>query len=846
MSNKTTLIEDPLWLELCREYQGDIVRFAVEVCGYDLSTQQIRLLTSVARSRSRVSVASGHGCFANGTSIMLSSGQCVPVESIVPGDKLMGPDGSSVRHVLELKRGREPMYRFTYMDGTSHVFNESHILCLVATNSKGRRVSGQKTTVTVREWLTWGYDKKRCHAIYRSGVTHFDRDPADLLIPPYVLGVWLGDGHSKDSAVTTPDQAVKDALIDYAKTFGGELRHGGDCGKAITWRVTGKVFKQGLKELDVWGNKHIPDSYLLASERDRLELLAGLLDADGHLDRGGACFDFVQKREILAKQTAWLARSLGCHATIKKVSKKCCNNGVVGEYWRVTIGRNLDRIPVRVERRKPKKDMPRQRNNLHFGIKSCEPLGEGDYYGFTLDGDNRFLGGDFTVLHNTGKTKSLSIVVLWHLLCLPKSITLVTSNDMDQLNATLWKEISATVEKIGQGPFSWLYPHIFIGADNHAEIEGFGDQWFVESKTANAKTANKMAGRHGENFLVIVDEASTVPDEVFTTLTGALTEQHNRMILTSQYTRLSGYFHRTQAELNIENGGDWDAMTFSSVDSPWVSDEFLIEKLREYDDDEKRVRIFGLPPEDSSKFLLSLKHANLMYKQGRIIADDEPYGWITSSDVALGEGMRDKSTIGIGRVIGYGDKGPEARRVEIAFIPLFSNNIKSSKLAAHIVEAGADLSNVTYVVDKGGIGGTICQQIEEQGHTLIPVLWGKPCWKKENNDRYLNLRAQASHHAALAAKEGRLSILTDDHKRFMLAQASGVPKDHTANFRLKIPEKGSPAWEGRGSPDLWDMVCFFFLENVNYIVADGDQGESTAATEEVKAAADALFADVED
>ncbi|MDT4330854.1 hypothetical protein ACQE3E_17470 [Methylomonas sp. MED-D] len=447
--------------------------------------------------------------------------------------------------------------------------------------------------------------------------------------------------------------------------------------------------------------------------------------------------------------------------------------------------------------------------------------------------------------HGTGKTKSLSIIVLWHLLCLPKSVMLITANDMDQLNATLWKEVAITVERIGIGYFSWLYPHIFIGADNHCHVVGYDDQWFVESKTANAKTANKMAGRHGENFMVIVDEGSTVPDEVFNTLTGALTEEHNRMVITSQYTRLSGYFHRTQTELALTNGGSWDAMTFSSVESPWVSDVDLAEKLRDYDEDEKRVRLFGLPPEDSSKFLLSLKFANAMYSYGRIIGDDEPYGWVVSSDVALGEGLRDKSSIGVARVIGYGDRGDNPRRVELIQIPLYTNKVKSSKLAPRIIESGADLPNPTYVVDKGGIGGTVCQQIEEQGQVLKPVVWGKPCWQKENNDRYQNLRAQAMHHAALAAKTGRLSILTPDFRRQMVAEASGVPKDHTGNFRLKIPEKGSPAWEGRGSPDLWDMVCFLFMEGVDYMVSENAGANTGSVVAAAVAAASDMFAGVD-
>jgi hypothetical protein len=446
--------------------------------------------------------------------------------------------------------------------------------------------------------------------------------------------------------------------------------------------------------------------------------------------------------------------------------------------------------------------------------------------------------------HGTGKTKSLSIICLWHLLCHPHSVMLVTANDMDQLKATLWKEIGITLEKIRQGVFGWIADQVFVGADLHCHIVGFADTWFVESKTANAKTANKMAGRHGEWFMVVVDEGSTVPDEVFSTLLGALTEEHNRMLVTSQYTRLSGFFHRTQTELCADNGGEWDAMTFSSMDSIWVSDQALKELWDSLDDDERRVRIFGLPPEDSSKFMMNLKAANSMYKRGRIIRDDEAYGWGISSDVALGEGLRDKSSILVARVIGYGDTGPDARRVEIVEIPLFTNNVRANSLPGHIIDAGDTFSNASFVVDKGGIGGSICQNLEDKGVMLTSVVWGQPCWRKSNSERFVNKRAQASYSAARAAKEGRLSILCSEHKRAMITQASGIPKDHSANYRLKIPEKGSPAWEGRGSPDLWDAVCYFFIEDFNYIPAGHDSFTGESAVGSAVAAASDMFSDV--
>jgi hypothetical protein len=44
-----------------------------------------------------------------------------------------------------------------------------------------------------------------------------------------------------------------------------------------------------------------------------------------------------------------------------------------------------------------------------------ENLGKGDYYGFLVDGNHKFLSGDGFVFHNTGKTRSAGVVALWHL-----------------------------------------------------------------------------------------------------------------------------------------------------------------------------------------------------------------------------------------------------------------------------------------------------------------------------------------------------------------------------------------------------------------------------------------------
>lgn len=424
--------------------------------------------------------------------------------------------------------------------------------------------------------------------------------------------------------------------------------------------------------------------------------------------------------------------------------------------------------------------------------------------------------------HSTGKTFSLSVICFWHLTVFPMSHTLLTANDIDQLKVTFWKEFGKLLAAVQQGPFAWLAAHVEILADASCRVRNYEDKWFIESKTANAKNANKLAGRHGEHYMVIADEAASIPDTVMSTLSGALSHKWNRMVLTSQFVRVGGFFARTQGELSADQGGPWTALQLSSADSPWMDDVNFRELWDMYDDDERAVRLLGLPPQNSSGLMMGQKDAAGMYRRGQIIKPGEPYGWLSTADVGSGEGVRDKSANVLLKVAGWGDRGENARRVEVHRIPLFTNDIRSNKLAGYLMDNAADLPGATHVVDSGGLGINVCQDLEDSGRTVHRVNWGNPCFRKENEQRYVNLRAQAMHHAARAAKEGRLSILTTDYKQAMVAQASRIPKKFGNRGRLQVPEKHSPEWEGLPSPDLWDAVCFAFLENVTFSTLTAD------------------------
>lgn len=106
--------------------------------------------------------------------------------------------------------------------------------------------------------------------------------PVDLPIDPYLLGVWLGDGKHTSGELCLSDPNIWDEILERGYSLGpvqNDIR-GESCEVRSVYDLVGK-----LKKLGVYGNKHIPEIYLRASEQQRKDLLAGLLDTDGSYNK---------------------------------------------------------------------------------------------------------------------------------------------------------------------------------------------------------------------------------------------------------------------------------------------------------------------------------------------------------------------------------------------------------------------------------------------------------------------------------------------------------------------------------------------------------------------------------
>ncbi|MBO4210560.1 replicative DNA helicase [Micromonospora echinofusca] len=310
------------------------------------------------------------------------------------GDRLLGADGhpTTVTAAFEVRHGR-PCYEVEFSDGSVIVADAEHLWRTTAGAGTrpepadgggypGRRASGGPTgpigptgpalrtgravtglldrsahpadahptgphdrVVTTEQIAatlrTDPADRRSNHAV--ENCAPLELPERDLPVPPYTLGVWLGDGQRAAAKFAMADQGI----IDGVEADGFRVRQSGptayailppplpvltgpecpDCGRTTAilhrssgWRCTecrprATSVVGLLRSLNVLNNKHIPGAYLRASERQRRALLAGLLDTDGTVTpTGNVRYTSTSKR--LAEDVRELVVGLGYRCTL--------------------------------------------------------------------------------------------------------------------------------------------------------------------------------------------------------------------------------------------------------------------------------------------------------------------------------------------------------------------------------------------------------------------------------------------------------------------------------------------------------------------------------------------------
>ena len=420
-------------------------------------------------------IFNGKGCHAIDTPIMMYDGSIVKVQDIKVGDVLMGDDNTprnvlelyrgqddmykiipikgdpfvvNGEHILSLKFTNticvvkrtdgyykdKPAYRvmwYEYNEDKTKEPKSKSMMCSTYADSKILIETLNNVNIVRKgdildikvvdllKWKSW-WLKKSNIILYKSDYVEFEKK--EVKMDPYMLGVWLGDGNSRSPKITTMDPEIVEYL-QHNIPENHVLNKLGTKGKASDYSISfyknqgvkgGKnEILNALKSYDLILNKHIPEDYKRNSRETRLKLLAGILDTDGHYQANVNQYDITQKNKRLMEDIVYIVRSLGLACYTKEIQATCTNtkNGpVTGTYYRIQIyGKGIEDIPCLLPR---KKAMPRRKEKdaLLNGFR-IEKVEYGDYYGFELDGNHRYLTGDFTVHHNSnGKSVLLSFL----------------------------------------------------------------------------------------------------------------------------------------------------------------------------------------------------------------------------------------------------------------------------------------------------------------------------------------------------------------------------------------------------------------------------------------------------
>jgi len=395
-------------------------------------------------------------CNGFNTPIIMYDGKIKMIQDIKKGDLLMGDD-STPRTVLETTTGSGELYEIFPLNGDSYKVNKNHVLCFKISchdtvchdtvcfdknrnrfkikwmelidnipvikekrmpvefskiesenelKNTDKLKGGDIIELTFEQYINLPTNTQNALKLYKTGI---EFQVKELPVDPYMIGYWLGDGTESASEITTQDSTTVKyfktnlgkykCYLQYRKNKGTNNYKYGITGNGT---IGGNLFLTTLKSLNLINNKHIPDIYKYNSRENRLKLLAGLIDSYGSYSN---IFEFSQTldHEKLMDDVIYLCRSLGfaCYKNKKKTTWTHKGIKKTEEAWRINImGEDIEKIPTLCLRKKAfKRKSPK--NVLVTRIDKIIICKQEKYYGFELDGNGRFLLGDFSVTHNS-------------------------------------------------------------------------------------------------------------------------------------------------------------------------------------------------------------------------------------------------------------------------------------------------------------------------------------------------------------------------------------------------------------------------------------------------------------
>jgi len=260
----------------------------------------------------------GGGKDLKSTEVVYTETGKLPISKIKVGDRIFGADGKLTTITSRKDFYDQQQYRVVFSDGRSIECGGGHLWTVYSRSKHGYKKKVLSLDDIRKDYKIGTRGDSRYFVQLCQPLEYSEKE---LPIDPYYLGLWLGDGNSNNTCITSADEEIKDSIKKYAEELGMRMSISYPNETASVYRIC--ELKNGvenklitkLKQLNVLYNKHIPDIYLHSSKEQRLELLRGLMDSDGYADERH--IELTTSYKGLQKTIPELIHSLGIRTKIR-------------------------------------------------------------------------------------------------------------------------------------------------------------------------------------------------------------------------------------------------------------------------------------------------------------------------------------------------------------------------------------------------------------------------------------------------------------------------------------------------------------------------------------------------
>ena len=383
--------------------------------------------------------------------------------------------------------------------------------------------------------------------------------------------------------------------------------------------------------------------------------------------------------------------------------------------------------------------------------------------------------------HGTGKSTSASWAMLWYLLMRFPNKVVVTAPTSGQLFDALFAELKRWIGELPK-PIQDL---LTVKSDR-VELAAAPSEMFISARTSRAETPEALAGVHSDNVLLVVDEASGVPEKVFEAAAGSMSGHNATTILLSNPTRSTGTFYESQTRM----ANSWWTQRWSCVDSPLVSDEFVDEMRERYGEESNafRIRVLGEFPlaDDDTIVPFHLVDAAM----NRDIEVDEDRRPVWSVDPARFGSDRTAFCKRVGSVI-----------TEIKSWRGLDLMQTVGRVMAEYEALAPSARPSEILVDSIGVGSGVVDRLRELG---APVRGVNVAESPSMGETYNNLRTELWFKTKAWLEDRSCKLPQDDE---LLADLTGIRYSFTSSGKMAAESKDQMRRRGLRSPDLADAVC---------------------------------------